>query len=217
MDLKKIKPYLFYIFAGGIIILELVVMIFLFPAQISKISQNWQDLQDVTKETTDLTKTIAALANSDKNNLKQNLDKATAALPDKKKTSGLVTGLSDLAGQNGVIIKNLEFSPGKLATGSADESTTIGNGVKAVSASMEIGADLPTLIVFLGKLQKVSQILGVTSVDFTGKGASLPFLVYYQPPRQGTLNWKQVELLTTQETQVLKSLDATDIFTLPPE
>lgn len=217
MDLKKIKPYLFYIFAGGIIILELALVIFFFPAQWGKISQNWQDLQDTTKEAADLTKTISALANSDKDNLKQNLDKASAALPDKKKTSGLVTGLSDLAGQNGVVIKSLEFSPGKLATGSADEATTIGNGVKAVSASMEVGTNLPTLITFLGKLQKVSQLLGVVSVDFTGNSASLPLLVYYQAPRQGSLNWKQVELLTTQETQVLKSLEATDIFTLPPE
>ncbi|MBI3559107.1 hypothetical protein HY085_01810 [Candidatus Gottesmanbacteria bacterium] len=217
MDLKKLKPYGFYFLAGAIFIANLVVAFWFLPQQVNKITEKWQNLQQTNQEITELSKTISNLENSDKNNLVQNLFKATAALPDKKKTSGLVTGLSDLAGQNGVIIKSLEFSPGKLATGSADESTTIGNGVKAITASLEIGTDLPTLIIFLKKLQKVSQILGITSVEFTGKEASLPLLVYYQPPRSGALNWKQVDLLTTAETEVLKSLESKDVFTLPPE
>lgn len=217
MDLKKLKPYYFYISAGVIFIINLVAVFWFIPNQVNKVSQKWRDLQQTNQEINELTKTIYNLENSDKNNLTQNLYKAAAALPDKKKTSGLVTGLSELAGQNGVLIKSLEFSPGKLATGSADESTTIGNGVKAITASLEVSADLSTLITFLGKLQKVSQILGLTSVEFGSKGTSLPLLIYYQPSRTGSLNWKQVELLTVAETEVLKSLDAKDIFTLPSE
>lgn len=217
MDLKKLKPYYFYISAGVIFIINLVAIFWFIPNQVNKVSQKWRDLQQTNQEINELTKTIYNLENSDKNNLTQNLFKAAAALPDKKKTSGLVTGLSELAGQNGVLIKSLEFSPGKLATGSADESTTIGNGVKAITASLEVSADLSTLITFLGKLQKVSQILGLTSVEFGSKGTSLPLLIYYQPSRTGSLNWKQVELLTVAETEVLKSLDAKDIFTLPSE
>lgn len=217
MELKKLKPYYFYFFAGIILLANLIAVFWFLPNQVKKNSQKWQNLQQTNQEIAELSKTISNLENSDKNNLTQNLSKATAALPDKKKTSGLATGLSDLAGQNGAPIKALEFSPGKLATGSADESTTVGNGVKAISASLEIGTDLPTLVVFLKKLQKVSQILGITSVEFTGKSASLLLLVYYQPPRAGVLNWKQVELLTAAETEALKSLDAKDVFTLPSE
>lgn len=217
MELKKLKPYYFYFFVGIILLANLVAVFWFLPNQVNKISQKWQNLQQANQEIAELSKTISDLENSDKNNLAQNLSKATAALPDKKKTSGLVTGLSDLAGQNGILIKSLEFSPGKLATGSADEATTVGNGVKAITASLEVSTELPTLITFLGKLQKVSQILGITSVEFTGKGASLPLLVYYQPPRSGALNWKQVDLLTVAETEVLKSLEAKDVFTLPPE
>lgn len=217
MELRKLRPYYFYFLVGAIFIANLVAVFWFLPKQGDKITQKWQGLQQTNQEIAELSKTISNLENSDKNNLTQNLSKAAAALPDKKKTSGLVTGLSDLAGQNGVLIKSLEFSPGKLATGSADESTTIGNGVKAITAFLEIRTDLPTLIIFLKKLQKISQILGITSVEFTGKSASLPLLVYYQPPRSGSLNWKQAELLTATETEVLKSLDAKDVFTLPPE
>lgn len=217
MDLKKLKPYYFYILAGVVFVTNLAAVFWFIPNQVNKVSQKWRDLQQANQEINELTKTISNLENSDKSNLTQNLAKAAAALPDKKKTSGLVTGLSDLAEQNGVLIKSLEFSPGKLATGSADESLTVGNGVKAITASLEVGADLPALITFLEKLQKVSQILGVTSVEFGGKGTSLPLLVYYQPPRSGILNWKQVELLTAAETEVLKSLESKDVFTLPPE
>ena len=99
------------------------------------------------------------------------------------------------------------------------EDVIKGGGIKAVNASMTVIADLNSLIDFLAKINKASQLLGVSSLRFgsqTGdnKQSSIEFYILYQPTKESSVLLKQVTPLTEMENKVLESLSSKDIFIL---
>lgn len=225
--LKSLKKYSFYIVICIFLLLEILVAFFVLPSVVNTINDNRSKLKILNSEIADFTGIINSLASMDVNNLSSNLQKASAALPDEKKTAGLVTGLTNLASTSGVLVKSLEFAPGLISTDAASlkilqnpgEDVIKGGGIKAVNASMVVIGDLNSLIDFLTKINKASQLLGISNLNFgsqTGdnKQSSIEFYILYQPTKESSVLLKQVTPLTETENKVLESLSNEDIFIL---
>lgn len=222
---KILTKYRIYIVIFGVVVSEIIFGFIFFPPMIKNIQENFAKKDLVNLEIAELTTVLDSLAKINKENLGIDLSKAGAALPDQKKTAGLVTGLSNLALTSGVTVKNLEFSPGLISSGSASlekkptEDVIKGGGVKAVIASMTVLSDLDSLVDFLSKMDKASQLLGVSDVMFghdisSGSQAKIGLYIYYQPLVDSVLLAKQILPLTETENKVLQGLSSKDIFIL---
>lgn len=225
--LQPLKQYVFYLVLGAIVLGEVFFALGILPGWVNGIGDDRSNLETVTSEVTELTKTLNYLTQIDKPTLASLLVKANAALPDEKKTSGLVSGLSKLASSSGALIKTLEFSPGLISTSSAiptippaaSEQVIKDGGIKTLPAIMTVQADFNSLIFFLQKLDKASQLLGVSGLKYTanaseGNQTNIGLYIYYQPPEVSTVLWKQSTPLTLQEQKSLDDLSSQDIFTL---
>lgn len=222
--LAKLQSLAFYI-VGGAIVLGGVWFLLTAPYQ------QWGEIvslqinkDELSGEVTRLDKAIAILAAVDQKQLASDLASVNAALPGQKKTSGLVAGLSAVASASGVALRELSFSPGKIATESSEvvDQPLAGSKVRVVTAALTLGADLPRLGSFLSKLQLASQLLGVSAVGFTGSSAREPLStvslsVYYQPPNSSVIDWGSVRPVSDKERQILASLSSKDVFILPEE
>lgn len=216
--LQPLKQYVFYLGLGVVVLAEVFFAAVILPCWINSIGDDRSNLEKTTSEVTELIQTLDYLTQIDKPTLAALLLKANAALPDEKKTSGLVSGLSKLASSSGVLIKTLEFSPGLISTSSAVPVVSPA-GIKTIPAIMTVQADLNSLIVFLQKLDKASQLLGVSDLKYTanssdGNKANLGLHIYYQPPSKSAVLWKQSSPLTIQEQKSLDDLSSQDIFIL---
>ena len=114
--LQPLKQYVFYLGLGAIVLGEVFFALVILPGWVNSIGDDRVKLSVVSTETVDLTKTLNYLTQIDKPTLAALLVKANAALPDEKKTSGLVSGLAKLASSSGALIKSLEFIFGDVFT-----------------------------------------------------------------------------------------------------
>ncbi len=223
IDLKILKYFSFYIIVGGIFLLEIIVLSLMFPPQITKLVTNWQNLSDNSHEVTVLKKAGDALATQNKSLVGPYLIRSRLALPDEKKAAGLISGLTNFAGNYGVAVKTFDFSPGLISTASAStgflQTNTGGEvifpvGVKAIMATLTVTADPSSLKLFFEALQKASQIIGVTLVDYSKNTANISVLIYYQPVNGNTIDWQNIKTLTSDDISFLETLPNEDKFIL---
>jgi hypothetical protein len=228
IDPVKLKSLSFYIIIAGVLLAEVVAGLVIIPDKLTRISADWQEADQVAAESGRLTNLLTTIATVDQASLEADLAKVTAALPDEKKTTGLVSGLSILAPDYGVLVRSLEFSPGLVSTESAKyvprklqvtSEIVTGNGVKAIPAALSVATNFHSLISFLTRLTTVSQIITVTSVELSAPAgkenlAVLSLMVYYQPRKEGSISWRQVDALNPAERAIVDSLEDKDLFTL---
>ncbi len=226
IDPAKIRPYLFYLVIFFVLAVESGLLIFIGWPAVGRIFEAKEKLAADTAETENLKFLVSSISQSDEASLNSFVDLTRAALPDEKKTGGVILGLIRLASGSGVAVNNLEFSPGLVSTGSAAvvsvvNEGTLGNGVLYVPASLGVTAGFGSLANFLETLGNSSQLIGVKEVDYSQAGskaeAKLGLEIYYQPPKTGAVSWKQVKPLTPGEAEQINSLPSKDIFTIGPE
>lgn len=226
ISLKSLRLWLVYVLLCGWLLGELGLAVWFLPGRFETLAAKKEELAKNTAQAQELTATVRLLAEIDRDQLREDLNKALAAIPHEKKTSGLVTGLTTLASSSGIVVKGLEFSPGLISTPSALSSapleTVMASGVKTIPVAVTLIADRNQMASFLASLRQASQMLGVISVQFGSSqrdtsAVTLPMLIYYQPPKESRPDPKQVKLLTTREREILDALPAEDIFKLPPE
>lgn len=222
--LVKLQGLAFYIVCAAVVVGGVWFLLTAPYQQWGEIASLQINKQQLSEEVVRLDKAITILAAVDQKQLAQDLASVNAALPGQKKTSGLVAGLSAVASASGVAVRELTFSPGRIATESSEVSDQplAGSKVRVVTASLSVGSDLPRLGSFLSKLQSASQLLGISSVGFTGATAREPLStvslsVYYQPPNSGVIDWGNVRPVSDKERQILASLSSQDVFILPEE
>lgn len=225
INLKNLRLWLVYILLGGWLLGELGLAMWFLPGRLEGLIAKKEELAKDTAQAQELAATVKLLAEIDRDQLQKDLAKVLAAVPDEKKTSGLVTGLTNLASSSGIMVKGLSFSPGLISTSSALASTSekvLTGGVKSIPVAVTLVADRNQMATFLEDLRQVSQILGVTSVQFSSSQreanlVTLPMLIYYQPPKESKPDPKQTKLLSPKEREILDALPAEDIFKLPSE
>lgn len=215
----------FYLVVGLIGIALVWSLIFLVPRQQQEVGSLLEKRRDVADEITGLSKALAVLKSVDQKKLATQLATVNAALPSQKKTSGLLSGVAEVARGSGVTLKSVDFAPGKISTGSAERTTEEklpGTKVSVLLASAVVTGDLSSLRSFLTLLSSSSQLVGVKSVAYTGfaareQTASLSLLVYFQQPETTGLDWSQVSAVSSEQEKVVAKLSTRDVFILPPE
>lgn len=230
-----VQPY--YLLVGGVIAVEVVFGYFFLWPKITEIGNLRKQVAEKQGEVDRLKKSWNYLSTVDQNKLRSDLEIATAALPDDKKVSGVVSGVSKVASASGVALLSLNFSPGRVSTQAAVESEKVlispevSNrlNVKSLDANITITGSLSQAKIFLQKLASASQILGVESVDYILGAAgnnlsasdigSLSVKIYYQPngSQNINVNYENLAPLTPEEEAVLAKLSPLDIFSPPPE
>lgn len=230
-DLKQLKGISFYLIAGAVICLEVIGALLFFPAQIGQLRQTQASLGDLEREVSSMEDAAKIIKDNQPNVTEENLKKAMAALPNEKKTSGIVSGIANLASEHGVAVKTLEFSPGLISTASAitgyrpispSGEVDVGGGVKSIPAFLTVEANLSQIESFLKAVYASSQILGVTMISHsvTPQGlesAKIGLLIYYMPLKEGPLNWKNVKPLGQTDLKLLQTLPEQDLYTIPSE
>ncbi len=212
-------------FLGGILILgELWFLATLVPRQVEEIRTLQKSQEEISKEVALLDKAVKILLAVDQRKLAKELVSVNAVLPSQKKTSGLVAGIAKIASESSVVLKELEFSPGKFSTDSAQtaEEKIPGSQVRRVGAGLTIAGGLNELTVFLTKIQAASQLIGVDSLNFSSSTsrqqiAQIALQVYYEPVSSQAIDWSLVRPVSADEETVLRSLTASDVFILPGE
>ena len=231
IDIIWWKKASFYFFAGAVLIVDVLVLAFVFPSQVGQILNHWQKIFSTTNDVAVLTYVSNILAAQDNKTVEAYKDRARAALPDEKKSAGFISGFTKFAARYGVAVKSLSFSPGLISTSSAatgflktntsGEVEVFGN-VKGIPADLIVSADAASLKVFLNALNKASQLVGVTTVYYTSLGkndatTNISLLIYYQPTQFSAKEWKRVKPLTSDDMTFLQGLPKSDQFTLQSE
>lgn len=232
-DREKISTVVFYAVAVGLLVAFAGFLYWFVPGSIQRSIDYRQQTQELASQNEGLTTAIAIVNDWDARRLDSDLAKATVALPDGKKTSELISGLSMLASASGLVVRSIAYSPGQVSSVSAGVSPGAGGtgglaigsggkvGVRVLSASMAVTADLSRVVDFLLRLKTTNQIVRVTTVqygtttDTSGVSANLALLVYYLPPAEGRIDWASVKRVDDKAVKLVEGLSGSDVFTLP--
>ena len=175
-------------------------------------------------------KTISVLESLDQVKVRRDLATVVAALPNEKKVTGMVTGLTNLASASGVSVSSVELIPGKISTKSAGVSQTaikandladvdVGGGVRGIPLSRVGSGNEPRFLDLVGKIARVSPLLGVRKLDFTVAGGversgQLTILVYFMPVDTSRIDSSALAGLSLAEEESLRRLGSN--FTITP-
>jgi hypothetical protein len=217
--LAKVQAVSFYIVIAIAVITEIVLMVIAVPPRLQNIFSNQIKFNSLSLQSRDLESAVQTVTSIDKTRLDGYLQKSTIALPDEKKTAGIVSGLSNVASSAGIIVRDLELTPGLLSSSSARTPSV--RGLKYVPAALLLSSDLPSLAKFVNSLRNTSQVLGVSELHYVSSGnynsVEIGVQIFYLPPSEGPVEWKQLEALTSTELDLLDGLSDKDLFTVPPE
>lgn len=221
----KVKVFAPLVFLGLALFSEVLVVSFYFPKKIFALLDLKQKVTELSKDVGELKVAEEALGKTDKDSLSGILSMAEAALPSEKQVAGVVSGINTLASSSGVVTKGIEFSPGRVSTGSGElgsgevGGTAVGDGVIAVPVSVSVFSSLDQLLDFMNKLQSSRQLLGITSANYTSVNVpegSLGLVVYFLPGRSGKPGWRYVPIISPEDLAVVEGLSGKDIFNLGP-
>ncbi len=228
IDLVKVKAYFPFIVLAAVLFGEILVLAFYFPNKIFSLLEIRVKIDQLSGEVKQLENAEQSLSQVNDQDLNSTLAKATVALPDEKRVTGVITGLVNLASASGVIVKSIEFSPGRISTKVGSPSGTpvvssreieIGDRVLAVPANMSVNSSLVQILSYLSKLQTSGPLLGVTALNYSlsgsAPGGTISLLVYYLPNREGKPGWEFIPTISPDEIATLGKLPSSDIFRLP--
>lgn len=215
---------IFYIVCAIFLVAELYYLGAYSPMHWSQAQNLRTEYADLSKEVSSFDKALGVIQATDKIILAKQLARVNAALPSQKKTSGLVNGILATASTSGVILKELEFSPGRISTDSSqlEEQVIDKSQARSVTASVVVLTDLDKFVTFLNSIQQANQLLGVQSLQFIrsprgGPQASVMMDVYFEPLSDAPINWETVRSITPSEQKILDSLSLQDNFIIPEE
>lgn len=232
----EIKHLPIYLGAFLLVILEIAFLILFLPGKVTNISSWRTNIASLTQTVRLLDSTNQTLSQMDKNTLEAKLNQVNSALPTEKKVSGLVTGLSSLGSESGVIVQTIEFSPGVISSRSGQPAKTsitnpdtttlptgdkLAAGVKAIPLSLSVKGDIQSLISFLNSVHNANQIISLDSLDYrlANSGTNVAVIsgrVFYQPQSNpGQIDLTHFQGLTEADEKEISRLPALDLFTLP--
>lgn len=217
----------FYLGVAVVFLIEVFILITFLPPTYARLRGKMVMADTRGKEVSSYTNALSMLESLDSSGVDGYLAKVLLALPDEKKISGVISGMTALASSSGVVVTDLEFSPGIVATISAetknnapDEKVVDENlNVRMVPASLTIIASVDSLIDFLKKLSTASQLIGVSavsySVDRPGQvKATIAIAIYYQPRDISKFSWQNLRAIPDEDIGFIQSLPGEDLFVL---
>ncbi len=228
LDAKSLLKRFALLFGSVLLIGVEIIGVALFAPQLVRelLAQN-DRLNQLTAEVAAQQEDLDFLSGAagDSQKIASDYAKVAAALPDEKKVSGVITGITTLANQAGVRVDHLEFSPGTISTVAGQlapvtETLSITHlplGVEATPATLAVSGTRSQLTTFLSSLPKTSQLIGVEAVNLTPQNDTLwngeiTLRIYYQPAVAKEIVWGQLAPLTADQEAKISELGAEDIF-----
>lgn len=218
-----LKHYATYIVLVSISLGTIIAGILFLPSLLQTVLSKNEQLEALSAESRSLTRGMTVLDSIDTTVLDTYLQKVTVALPDEKKTSGVITGLDTIGLNSQVTIDRLVFSPGIISTSAAELAQDnnvekLPLGIKGTTASLVSSGTPESLTRFLSNLRNAKQMLGVQQVSLSEKNdqgmtADIGLIIFYQPPPTGPIKWDELRPLSAEETTLIDGLATTDIFT----
>ncbi|MBI3887455.1 hypothetical protein HY310_00110 [Candidatus Microgenomates bacterium] len=230
--IKIIKKHIFFYLAIIVFLLvEISIIAMVLPPQISNLIGGWQDLMQVSKDVNELNGVNIALTTQDKASIEPYLIRASASLPDEKKSAGFISGFTRFAAKYGVSVITADFSPGLVSSPSAmtgflkaapNGDLIVVGGVKAISISVSVVGDPTSIKTLFDEIEKASQLIDITeaqyySADKGNNSAKISMLVYFQPVNPSTIKWEDVKTLNEDDINFLGALPTVDQFKLLSE
>jgi hypothetical protein len=217
----------FYLGAAAVIALQLILLVSVLPRYFSSLKEKMVTVEARQIEVSSYGKALKMLSSLDASQVDGYLNKVLLALPDEKKTSGIISGMTALASSSGVVVTGLEFSPGFVATNSGQTAETpgpeeiveAGLNLRAIPASLTVTASVDSLINFLKKLSDASQLIGVMGVNYGSSGpdqvkATILIKIYYQPRDINKFAWKDLKPIQDEDISFVQALPDEDLFVL---
>lgn len=217
----------FYLGATALIGAEIAILFFVMPGYFSSLREKMAFSEVRREEVAAYDKSLKMLSTLDQSQIDSYLGKLLLALPDEKKTSGIISGMTALASQSGVVVTGLEFSPGFVATNSGqtieatsqDRVVDSALNVRAIPAALTISASPVSLINFLKKLSEASQLIGVSAVNYESSGigqikAVISIQIYYQPRDISRFSWRGLRGVSGEDIGFVQTLPGEDLFVL---
>lgn len=214
----------FYVGAALVVLVEGLLLVSVLPKVYGELREKMTLADSRGAEVASYGSALKMLSELDSSQIDGYLEKVLLALPDEKKTSGIISGMTALASTSGVVVSGLEFSPGVVASDSGElEKVSLEKivdkdlDVRAVPASLTISANIDSLIVFLEKLANASQLIGVSAVSYTSNTpgqvkATLSVLMYYQPRDISKFSWRGLKAISDDDANYIQNLPAEDLF-----
>lgn len=217
----------FYLGVVTVILVEAILLVTFLPTLYASLRGKMATADARGKEVSSFAEALSMLGSLESSQVDGYLAKVLLALPDEKKTSGVISGMTALASSSGVVVTDLEFSPGVVATNSAgtkddspqekviDEALN----VRAIPASLTIVATVDSLIDFLKKLATASQLIGVSAVSYSADRpgqikATIAILIYYQPRDINKFSWRNLKAIPKEDVGFIQTLPDEDLFVL---
>lgn len=225
----SINPRMVYFYVGAMIIslAELSLLLLLLPGLFLGFREKFDRFGIRQVEVNSYAESLKVLQSLNGPEVDEQLRKVLYALPDEKKTSGVVSGMTALASSSGVIVTSLEFSPGIVEASAAGQVDEVrqeivvdeAKNIKAIPASLSIVTNTDGLVSFLHNLSEASQLIGVTSVGYTSDSldqvkATVAILIYYQPRDINKFSWVGLKPLSESEASYVRALPGEDLFVL---
>lgn len=216
--MNKYKPYLW---PFTLILVSILMVFFVILPAIEQINVTRNEVSELTEKKELLATKAAILEKSDDQLLKSDLIKAETALPSDKNLSGMIFGLETLAASTSAHVDSFSTNVGKLATDSAKpvvtdkkEESKLGNKVEITPFSMEVSADFDPLNNYLRLLGGVNRLVGISSIAWEERKASIVLDVFYQPlvKTLGAITTPVYEL-TTEDRNLLRQVSAYPLAT----
>lgn len=216
----------FYVGAAIIVLVEGLLLVSVLPNLYKELREKMTLADSRSAEVASYGSALKMLSQLESSQVDGYLGKVLLALPDEKKTSGIISGMTALASTSGVVVTDLEFSPGAVASDSGQlEGVSVEKvvdkdlNIRAVPASLTISASIDSLIVFLEKLANASQLIGVSAVSYTSSTpgqlkATISVLMYYQPRDISKFSWRGLKEISDEDANYIQNLPDEDLFIL---
>lgn len=208
-QLKKYKN----LFWPAVFFLVVVVigLTFLKP-KITGIFQLQKQIREDKKRLAQVTEKVNALEGLDEIELETKSEKVLEALPSEKNIASLLYTLKILGQQAGVVLKDIEVSPGELSTRSAQPKTKGEPEVPLLSFSLTIEGEDEKVRNFFDRIETTLPLMKISLIDLSQKGedsvdGNLKLAAFFLllPKELGVIE-KPLALITSQEEKAYQEL-----------
>ncbi|HUS52059.1 MAG TPA: type 4a pilus biogenesis protein PilO [Candidatus Bathyarchaeia archaeon] len=202
-DLKKLLlKYRFVAFPLAIGGLILILTVFFLVPNISQIIKNRQELAQEKERLASLTQKLADLEGLDEVELSTRADLVLKALPVEKDVPLILTTLSGLGEETGVVLTKISATPGELSTAAAQKKESKTN---SLDFEITISGTLGSITNFLDRLVSTLPVIQVNSVSLgaddpeAGVEISLDAYFFPLPETLGAVEKPIVKISTDEE------------------
>lgn len=204
-----------FVMVGLIVLLVVIPVLDLVFGEYGKLRQDKEMLDLLTQKANKLT-------NLNETEIRSQLTAATGALPGKKESFGLISGIEKLVATNGGKLESLNFSPGLIASSSGDiridpTEKVLTRMVRITPFTVVISGNPFAAFDFIALAYRSLRLMGVENVHFADGVTTIKMVTYHQEVKNDLGRTSApLEELTAKDRQNLEKVASFAIATTIP-